>query len=121
MKVHATLGTGFQELIYQRALAIEMRIQGLFFEREKEMKIYYNDEEIGTRRADFFAENMIMIELKAISALEDIHIAQSLNYLETYKLPVGLLINFGARSLEYKRVYNSRHPDNVQFLKSIKS
>lgn len=112
MKVHAQLGTGFQELVYQRALVIEMKKQGLHFEREKEMTIYYDDEEIGTRRVDFFVENVIMLEIKALTALQEIHLSQSLNYLEAYNLPIGLLVNFGARSLEYKRVYNSRHPNN---------
>ena len=84
MKVHASLGNGFQEVIYQRALAIEMRYSGLAFEREHNMKIYYRGEEIGERRVDFFVEEKIMVELKAIVQLEDVHLAQAKNYLEAY-------------------------------------
>lgn len=104
MEVHRTLGSGFQEVIYQRALAIEMTQQRLEYSREHEMKIYYKDTEIGSRRVDFFVEEKVMVELKAISLLEDVHLAQSINYLEAYNLEVGLLINFGGRSLEFKRV-----------------
>jgi len=105
MKVHSTLGNGFQEVIYQRALAIEMTKQGLSFEREMEMPIYYDEQDIGTRRVDFFVENNIMVELKAIIQLEDVHLAQAINYLEAYNMEVGLLINFGSRSLQFKRVH----------------
>lgn len=108
MKVHSTLGNGFQEVIYQRALAIEMTFQGLNFEREKEMEIYYRDQNIGTRRVDFFVEACIMVEIKAVIRLEDVHLAQAINYLEAYHMQVGLLLNFGARSLEYKRVHNNK-------------
>ena len=107
MEVHRHLGSGFQELIYQRALAHEMRSQGLEFEREKEMFIFYKENKVGTRRVDFFVENEIMVELKAVSQLEDVHLAQAMNYLEAYEIPVGLLINFGAKSLEFKRVHNN--------------
>ena len=108
MKVHATLGNGFQEVIYQRALAIEMVLEGLFFEREKEMGIFYRGENIGTRRVDFFVEGCIMVELKALIKLEDVHLAQALNYCEAYNMEIGLLINFGAKSLEFKRVHNNK-------------
>jgi len=108
MEVHKTLGNGFQELIYQRALAIEMASQGLLFSREHEMDIYYKGEKVGTRRVDFFVEGKIMVELKAIIQLEDVHLAQAINYLEAYNLPVGLLINFGNRSLQFKRVMNKK-------------
>ena len=93
MQVHRVLGNGFQEIIYQRALAIEMRYAGLEFEREKEMQIYYRDEEIGTRRVDFFVENKVMVELKATEKLEDVHKAQAINYCEAYNIADGLLIN----------------------------
>ena len=112
MKVHSALGNGFQEVIYQRALAIEMEKQGLGFEREMEMRIHYEGVEIGMRRVDFFVENTIMLELKAIIKLEDVHLSQAMNYCEVYNLPIGLLINFGGRSLEFKRVYNLKHPEN---------
>lgn len=104
MKVHNTLGNGFQEVIYQRALAIEMSKQGLSFVREMEMPIFYENEEIGRRRVDFFVEGKIMVELKALSALEKVHLAQALNYLEAYKMEIGLLINFGNTKLDFKRL-----------------
>lgn len=104
MKVHSSLGNGFQEVIYQRALAIEMSKNGLSFEREMEMDIYYDNEHIGTRRVDFFVEGKVMVELKALVNLEKVHLAQALNYLEAYKIDVGLLINFGAPSLQFKRL-----------------
>ena len=104
MKVHAALGNGFQEVIYQRALAIELAEEGLEFSREHEMPVYYRGHEVGTRRVDFFVEGVVMVELKALIHLEDVHLAQSINYLEAYRLEVGLLINFGAKSLEFKRV-----------------
>ena len=112
MKVHSTLGNGFQEVIYQRALAIEMNNQGLYFDREMNMDIFYENEYIGTRRVDFFVEKVIMVELKALIQLEDVHLAQAMNYCQAYNLPIGLLINFGSRSLQYKRVYNLNHPEN---------
>ncbi|HEY4198332.1 MAG TPA: GxxExxY protein [Mucilaginibacter sp.] len=106
MKVHSTIGNGFQEVIYQRCLAIEMEKQGLKFARELEMEIYYESINVGTRRVDFLVEDKIMVELKAISKLEDTQLAQALNYLEAYKLETGLLINFGSKSLEFKRISN---------------
>jgi GxxExxY protein len=109
MKVHSTLGNGFQEVIYQRALAIEMTKQSLLFQRELEMQIYYDGQEIGTRRVDFLVEDKVMVELKALTKLEDVHLAQAINYLEAYHLEVGLLLNFGGKSLEYRRVINSKH------------
>lgn len=108
MEVHNRLGNGFQEVIYQRALAIELSHIGIAFEREKEIPLYYRDEHIGTRRADFFIDNKIMVELKAIINLEEVHLAQAMNYLEAYKMEVGLLINFGSRSLQFKRVHNKK-------------
>jgi GxxExxY protein len=109
MTVHSRLGSGFQEVIYQRAMAIEMPYQGLSFEREKEMEIFYRNILIGTRRVDFFIETVIMLELKATSQLDDSHIAQGLNYLEAYNLEIGLLVNFGAKSLEWKRLLNKKY------------
>jgi GxxExxY protein len=108
MAVHTTLGNGFQEVIYQRALEIEFPLHKLTFDREKEMEIFYRDQLIGTRRVDFFVENRIMVELKAVIQLEDVHIAQALNYLEAYQMEVGLLLNFGAPSLQFKRVRNKK-------------
>jgi GxxExxY protein len=108
MRVHNTLGNGFQEVIYQRALEIEMRKAGLRYAREMEMIIYYDGEDIGKRRVDFFVENIVMVELKAITLLEDVHLAQAMNYVEAYKIEIGLLINFGAKSLQFKRVHNNK-------------
>lgn len=117
MKVHSTLGNGFQEVIYQRAMAIEMTKQNLSFQREMEVEIFYEGENIGTRRVDFFVEGEIMVELKALINLEDVHLAQAMNYCQAYNLPIGLLINFGSKSLQFKRVYNVNHPEN-KILKS---
>jgi GxxExxY protein len=108
MEVHKRLGNGFQEVIYQRALEIEMNLAGLAFVREMEMPIFYRDIEIGTRRVDFFVEEKIMVEQKALVKLEDVHLAQAMNYLEAYKMEIGLLLNFGAKSLEFKRVHNNK-------------
>ena len=106
MQVHRTLGNGFQEVIYQRALAVEFRLEQIDFVREKEMEIFYRGEMIGTRRVDFLVENEIMVELKAVEELLDVHKAQAINYCEAYGAAHGLLINFGGRSLGFKRVYN---------------
>src|SRR5438045_3427576 len=95
MKVHSTLGNGFQEVIYQRCLAIELEKQRLRFVRELEMSIFYEGIHVGTRRVDFLVEDKVMVELKAITQLEKASLAQALNYLEAYKLEIGLLINFG--------------------------
>jgi GxxExxY protein len=108
MKVHSALGNGFQEVIYQRALQIEMYDNNLSFSREHVMPVYYKSQEIGTRRVDFLVEEVISVELKALIKLEDVHFAQAINYLEAYDLEVGLLINFGAKSLEFKRLLNSK-------------
>jgi GxxExxY protein len=104
MEVHRTLGNGFQEVIYQRALAIEFKSQGIAFSREHVMNIFYKSENIGTRRVDFFVEGRVMLELKAVIQLEDVHLAQAINYLEAYKMETGLLVNFGSKSLQFKRV-----------------
>lgn len=105
-EVHKFFGNGFQEVIYQRALAWEMAQAGLDFAREIEQDIFYKDlpEPIGRRRADFVVEGKVLVELKAIIQLEDVHMAQALNYLKAYKLEVGLLINFGSKSLTFKRL-----------------
>jgi len=108
MEVHKHLGNGFQEVVYQRALAIEMQMQGIAFSREHEMPLQYKGHNIGTRRVDFFVEDKIMVEIKAIINLEDVHLAQAMNYVEAYNLEIGLLINFGAKSLQHKRVHNNK-------------
>lgn len=112
MEVHKQLGNGFQEVIYQRALAIEMQIQNINFSREYEMSIQYKGQDIGTRRVDFFVEDIIMVEIKARINLEDVHLAQAMNYVEAYHLEIGLLINFGAKSLQHKRVHNNNNPNH---------
>jgi GxxExxY protein len=112
MTVHSALGNGFQEVIYQRALEIELRTTGFDFNREFEMPILYKGKKIGTRRVDFLVNQNISVELKAIIKLEDVHLAQAMNYLEAYNLEVGLLINFGSKSLDFKRLTNKKfNPD----------
>ncbi len=106
MQVHKVLGNGFQEVIYQRALAIELTDNGITFEREKEIPIFYKEQQIGTRRVDFLIEGVVSVELKALTKLEDVHLAQAINYLEAYNIEIGMLINFGAKSLEFKRLIN---------------
>ena len=120
MTVHKTLGNGFQEVIYQRALEIEMRLVDLSFTREHEMPIFYREKQIGTRRVDFLAEGIISVELKAITKLEDVHLAQAINYLEAYNLEIGLLINFGETSLNFKRLKNKKYksPESQKLNKS---
>lgn len=108
MKVNNYLGCGFQEVIYQRALEIEMARNNIDFKREQVMSIYYDNIEIGTRRVDFYVEDKVMVELKAVREVDDLHYAQTLNYLEIYKIQVGLLINFGAATLQVKR-FNISH------------
>ena len=108
MKVHRELGSGFQEYIYQRALEIELKKAQIKFLREYEMPIYYQGEKIGMRIVDFFIDEKIMVELKAVTDLEDVHLAQALNYLEASGHEVGLLINFGAKSLQFKRLHNRK-------------
>jgi GxxExxY protein len=108
MKVHSALGNGFQEKIYQRALEIEMSDEALRFSREYEMPVFYKKHQVGTRRVDFLVEDVLSVELKAIIQLEDVHLAQAINYLEAYNLEIGLLINFGAKSLQFKRVSNKK-------------
>jgi len=105
-EVHKFLGNGFQEVIYQRALAWEFSQAGLSFAREIEQEIYYKElpEPIGTRRADFVVEGKVLVELKAVIELQDVHLAQVLNYLKAYRLEVGLLVNFGSKSLTFKRL-----------------
>ena len=109
MTVHKSLGNGFQEVIYQRALEIEMRLAGISLTREHKMPIFYREEHIGTRRVDFLVEGIISVELKAITKLEDVHLAQAINYLEAYNLEIGLLINFGEMSLSFKRLTNKKY------------
>jgi len=114
MKVHSALGNGFQEVIYQRALALEMSDEGVMFSREQEMPVYYKNQQVGTRRVDFLVEDKIAVELKALIKLEDVHLAQAINYLEAYDLEIGLLVNFGARSLEFKRLINNQLNQKAQ-------
>lgn len=121
MEVHKTLGNGFQELIYQRALAIEFNDQKIIFIREKEMELFYKGINIGSRRVDFLVEEKIMVELKAVEKIEDVHLAQTINYLEAYNLEIGLLINFGGKRLEFKRVVNGKLLDKNKSSQPINS
>ncbi len=109
MEVHNALGNGFQEVIYQRALEYEMELQKIVFAREVEMPIFYKQKEIGSRRVDFLVVEKICVELKALIKLEDVHLAQGINYLEAFNLEVGLLINFGNTKLEFKRLQNKKY------------
>lgn len=109
MEVHKLLGNGFQEVIYQRALEYEMEIQGLSFAREFEMPIFYKEKQVGTRRVDFLVEGIISVELKALTQLEPVHLAQAINYLEAYNLEIGLLINFGETKLKFHRLENKKY------------
>jgi len=113
MKVHNTLGNGFQEVIYQRCLAIELEKARLNFARELEQDIFYEQILVGTRRADFVVENDIIVEIKAVIKLEDVHLAQAKNYIVAYNKLVGLLINFGATSLQFKKVFNQKYNLNL--------
>jgi GxxExxY protein len=108
-RVHGVLHNGFQEVIYQRALELEFKTMNLEYAREFEMPIYYMDQQIGTRRVDFLVNTKISVELKAIIKLEDVHIAQAMNYLEAYNLEIGLLINFGSKRLEFHRLTNKKY------------
>jgi GxxExxY protein len=114
MKVHSALGNGFQEVIYQRAMAIEMTDEGIDFIREFEMPVYYKNHQVGTRRVDFLVKGVISVELKAIIKLEDVYLAQAINYLEAYDLEVGLLLNFGSKSLQFKRLQNKKFKQKKQ-------
>ena len=113
MTVHQILGNGFQELVYQRALEVEMQQAGLGFSREFEMPIIYKGQQIATRRVDFLVEGVISVELKATTKLEDVHLAQAINYLEAYNLEIGLLINFGEMSLNFKRLANKKYKNQA--------
>lgn len=108
MKIHSSIGMGFQEVIYQRCLEIEFNREKIHYVREFEIPMMYEKYQVGTRRLDFFVDDKIMVEIKAVSGLADVHLAQAKNYLEAYKLESGLLINFGAPSLEFKRLFNKR-------------
>jgi GxxExxY protein len=132
MEVHKFLGNGFthlyclflkgirecfafQEVIYQRSLEIEFILQGVKFHREYDMKVYYKNRPAGIRRVDFLVEDVISVEIKAHTKLEDVHFAQAINYLEAYNLEIGLLINFGARSLEFHRLTNSKYESSKPY------
>lgn len=116
MKVHNTLGNGFQEIIYQRCLALELERAGISFVREQSHTIYYEGIDVGTRRADFIIEDNVVVEIKALINLEDVHLAQAKNYVVAYNKPIGLLINFGSTSLQFKKVFNPKYP--IKILKS---
>ncbi|HNX79890.1 MAG TPA: GxxExxY protein [Prolixibacteraceae bacterium] len=114
MRVHSALGNGFQEVIYQRALDIEFTDSRIVFNREFEMPVYYKNQQIGTRRVDFLVQGNISVEIKALTKLEEVHFAQAINYMEAYDLETGLLINFGAKSLEFKRFFNKKFKQRNQ-------
>ena len=109
MEVHRITGNGFQESVYQRSLEVELNLREIKFAREVEMPLFYKNVQVGTKRVDFLINNIICVELKAVSVLDNIHLAQALNYLEAFNHEVGLLINFGSNSLEFKRLYNKKY------------
>ena len=111
MEVHSFLGNGFQEVIYQRALSYEMNLQNIEHSREFEMNVMYKDIQVGTRRVDFLVDNKISVEIKALTKLETVHLAQAINYLEAYNLEVGLLINFGETKLKFHRLQNKKNKE----------
>lgn len=120
MRIHSALGNGFQEVIYQRAMEIEMADTGLYFSREYEMPVFYKGLQIGTRRVDFLIDESVSVELKALTEIGDVHLAQALNYLEAYDLEIGLLLNFGTKSLQYKRLINKKFKQKNQGNPNIK-
>ncbi|MFT7001815.1 MAG: GxxExxY protein, partial [Spirosomataceae bacterium] len=107
MKVHRVLGRGFSEIIYQRALAVEFKKNNIEFIREKEMPIWYEEDIIGKRRVDFWVENKVLVELKAVGELSNGNFTQAMNYVKLYRMPIALLVNFGGDSLTFKRVHNN--------------
>jgi len=114
MRVHTALGNGFQEVIYQRAMVIELNDNQIVFNREFEMPVYYKNQQIGTRRVDFLVQGNISVEIKAVIKLEEAHLSQAINYLEAYDLETGLLINFGTKSLEFHRLFNKKFKQKNQ-------
>jgi len=112
MEVHSILGNGFQEVVYQRALSIEMNLRNIEHQREFEMPLFYKEVSVGGRRVDFLVNGEISVEIKAIINLDDTHLAQAMNYLEAYNLETGLLINFGTKSLQFKRLFNKKYKSN---------
>jgi GxxExxY protein len=113
MKVHRELGSGYQEVIYQRSLALELSVAEILFERELKRDIYYKGVHVGTRRADFVIGNKLIIEIKALAKLDDVHLAQVKNYVVAYNYPRGLLFNFGSSSLQYNLIFNHRYDKNL--------
>ena len=105
MEVHNQMGNGFQEVVFQRALSIELKLNGIEHVRELEMPLEYKGYDIGKRRVDFFIEGKVMLEIKAVEKIEGVHKAQAINYCEAYNIKDGLLINFGAERLQYHRVF----------------
>ena len=114
MEVHSFLKNGFPEVIYQRSLAVELGVQGISYAREVEIPVFYKNTRVGTRRVDFLIEGLISTELKAVIRMEDMHLAQGLNYLEAFNLEIGLLLNFGSPRLEYKRLLNKKYRPNIK-------
>lgn len=121
MAVHNVLGNGFQEVIYQRCLAIEFGKAHLNYGREIEQPIFYKGQHVGTRRADFVVENQVIVEIKACMALEDVHLVQAKNYVNVYDFPIGLLINFGAVSLQFKKIFNPQYTLSESGIATLKS
>ena len=109
-KVCNTLGAGFLEKVYENALAHELGKDGMRIEQQKPIKVYYDNIVVGDYFADLIVEGSVIIELKAATNIEDIHLAQTLNYLNATGLKLGLIINFGKPRVEIKRVVNNFWP-----------
>ncbi len=112
--VHKQLGNGFPEVIYHRCLEIEFNKSGLKYKTESGVPIYYDNIEVGKRRADFVVEDNVLLEIKAMQTIEDICVSQTLNYLKAFNLEVGLLVNFGEKSLKVKRFINTLKQETVK-------
>jgi GxxExxY protein len=104
VEVHKALGPGFLEAIYQRAMEVALNHRGIRFQRQKEVRVYFEGEDLGVQRLDLVVEQQVILELKAVKALEEIHFAQLRSYLKATGLHIGLLLNFNAPTLVSKRV-----------------
>ena len=107
MKVHRILGPGFQEIIYKRCLVIELEKSGLHCTCEIEKEILYEGANVGSRRLDLLVDDKVIVELKAVTAIEPLFRSQIINYLKVFKIEVGLLLNFGGTSLHFQRFVNT--------------
>jgi GxxExxY protein len=108
LRVHQTMRNGYPEIIYNNCLILEFKKASIDFQNEVHLPIFYEGVQVGKRRIDFLIENRVVLEIKAVTELNDAHLAQALNYLEGLNLEIGLLLNFGSKSLEIKRLINNK-------------